>query len=421
MLISEMTPRQTRLLKRISFLVQCIIVYTAIHFFYAAGLLSDKLFALIVCFFDLMFALYYGIKGTIAAVAGTFLLLLLNVPGEFIPFLSRHYMEASFMAATLFIAGFARTHIEQKLVGSETVKELSDRRIEKLTVELSETNKALQDMFRETLTDMSSPNILYQALRRLEKIDEKDLFREFLEILYTHCHVEKSSVYRVVGINRFQRVALFGDTELPGILTWRSDDMPEIIRIARVKKEVIIPKQLDHRFVMVMPVLSSLDELLYLVLIEEVRFINFSEALIDLLKLTLFWVKYIIEERFDRKKRLSLSIYPSVIVYRPDVAADRLQMSISRHRTYGLSFELLNVRGPITEEKAIGLSRLLRLYDELFLIHSGELIILLSMANRKNIGLVIRRLKQSYPDLTIKRTTNPEAFPWPDISSRSGA
>ena len=163
-----------------------------------------------------------------------------------------------------------------------------------LTIELSEKDKAMQDAFREILVDMESPRIMYHTIRRLEYIEDREtLFNEILYILYSHCHAEKSCVYELVMGNRFKKVAAFGASSLPNTLRWKEEKMPEIMRVVKTEKEVIMPTRLNNRFVMAVPLLSTSGNLLYVILIEEIRFINMNEALLNLLKASAFWMKNI--------------------------------------------------------------------------------------------------------------------------------
>lgn len=343
----------------------------------------------------LIFALFYGIKGALASLlamaTGVYLIEAENFPY----FLSRHYLPASFLTGALIIAGMVRSAMEARMVGAELNAEVLDQRLDRLTVELSEKDYALQEAFREVLTDTESPVILYQALRRIERLrDPETLFEEVLQLLYRHCHVEKSCIYEVRTGRRFRRVAVFGPSQLPERLSWDSLDMPQILRVARQQQEVIVPVQLSHHLTMAVPLVGRNDRLRYVLLVEEIRFINFNETVIHLLKLAAFWLKYIIEAHLSMAALRPYSRFETVIVYRPEVARRLLGRSMTSHHKYRLPYALLLVAGGTDEAEAQWISGRLRIYDELFLLDDRRLVILLSMIRPHYVDLVRRRLTQ---------------------------
>lgn len=396
------------------FVAEIVAVYGALGYVFYQKMISAKLFVLLMLFAGLLFALYYGVKGAILAAAGCGFIIFITVKGDMVTFLSRNYLETSFFLAGLLISGFVRSGTEKKVAGMELGNQVINQRLERMTVELSERDRALQDAFREVLTDMESPKIMYQALRRLEHIQEKEaLFSEILYIFYRHCHVEVSSVYEFDSQKRFKKVTDFGTSSLPDILNWKSDKVPEIMRVARIEKEVIIPARLAHRFVMALPILSSSGNLLYVILLEEIRFINLSESLLNNLKIAAFWIKNVVEKLLHREEFLPLSAFSSVIVYRSDISKQRIKQSISSHKKYGLPISFLKITGEVTEEKSRELSAALRLYDEIFMAHESELVVLLSMVAKENVPFVIDRIGGAFPDLKIERIesiSNPQAL-----------
>jgi len=387
--------------------VEIVAVFGVMGYLFYLQKVSLDLFILALTFASLMFTLYYGIKGSIAAVVGGGLVVFISLKGDTLFFLSRNYLETSFFMAGLLITGFVKTSLERKAVGIQITNQIMNQRLERITLDLSEKDRALQDAFHEVLTEMESPRIIYQALRRLENIAGKEtLFDEILYLFYTHCHVEKSSIYELTRRNRFKKAASFGASSLPDVLAWKSEKMPEILRVARIEKEVIIPTHLENRFVMALPLLSSSGNLLYVIMIEEIRFINLSEGLLDLLKVMAFWIKRLVENFFHREEFLPLSVFSSVILYRPDISRAMIRENISNHKKYGLEFSFLRITGEITEEKTKVLAAALRLYDELFMINADELIVLLSMVAEKNVPLVLSRLKNTLPDLIVESLNN---------------
>ncbi len=397
--------KQNTNFKYLIFICEFLAVYGGIGYLHAQMLISQKLFLLLMCFSGLIFSLYYGVKGAAFTVLGSGLLLFLSIRGDILTFLSGYYLEASFVLAAFLVSGLLKSHMENRATGIELYQITSEQRLEKFSVELSKKDRALQDVFREVLTDMESPRIVYQALRRLEQIQEREVFfNEILEILYTHCHVEKSGIYRADQGKRFERIASFGASSLPEVLEWKSEEMPEILRVARMKREVIIPKHFEgRRIIMVVPLLSSSDTLLYVILIEEIRFINFNESLISLLKVTAFWIKYILEDRFNREELVPLSVFSSVIVYQPELGKRMIRKSISQHRRYGLPFFMLRVTGISKEEDFQKLAGLLRVYDELFMNQDGSVSVFLSMIIEQNILSVMNRIQAVFPDINVER------------------
>ena len=145
-----------------------------------------------------------------------------------------------------------------------------------------------------------------------------------------------------------------------------------------------------------------MKNLLYIILIEEIRFINFSENLINLLKMAAFWIKALSETKLHREELLPYSAFSSVIAYRRDVARRFLKRSISYHRRYDIPFSLVRFRGNITEENMRKLSSTLRLYDELFLTGDDEGIACISMTTEENAQFVIKRLMNILPAISFE-------------------
>ena len=395
--------RQTGL-KFIIFTFEFATVYCSLGYVYSQGIISHALFFLSISFAGLIFSVYYGVMGAISAVCGSCLLFYIVIDEGILSFLSLHYIEASFFLAGLLITGSVKSAFEKRLIGETLSNEVLNQRLERLTVQLSEKDRALQDAFNEVLTDMDNPRIMYHSLRRLENVDDKDeLLKEVLSLLYSHCHVEKSSVYEPSIAKKWKRIASFGSSNLPDVLDWKAEDMPEILRVIQAEREVIVPKRYDNRLLLAVPIMSISGDLLYVVLIEEIRFINLNENLINLLKVASFWIKYLIEDRLYREKLLSLSIYKTVIVYKPEISKALLDKDIDRCKNFNLPYALIRARTMITEENCRILSSGLRIYDELFLVNDNELIILLSMVTEKSVPFVLKRLNNAIPDMVMER------------------
>jgi len=390
--------------RSIIFTCEVILVYGILWYLSFKGIVGNELFFLLLCFSSLLFALQYGVQGAFISAAASFLLAHLWTKGNIFYLLSRYYIEASFFVSGIFLAGFTRSGIDRKVINAELSNQILDRRVESLTLRLSESDKALQEVLNEIITDMESPKIMYQAIRRIEQIDDlESFFNEILYILYNHCHVEKSNIYKPENKNDLKRVVSFGATVLPETLVWKTPDMPEILRVGIAEKAIIVPKEFSHRFVMAIPILSLSEKLLYIILIEEIRFINLSENILNLLKAAAFWIRAMIEERIHREEIIKFSMYRSVIVYKTDVSRKFLKETISFYKRYNLSFTLLEVEGEIREKDALTLSSSLRLFDELFMINDGYLIIFLSMTTEENASFVKERLKKLLPHLKVSQ------------------
>ena len=395
--------------KHAVFAGEIVLFYGAVLFLRKGAVVGPELYGLLAAFLGLALSLYYGIRGMIGAAAGTAALLGIDLGAGLSAFLVRHYLEVTFFALALLFTGFAASRAERRVLGTELTNRILMKRLERLTIELSERDRALQDAFQEVLTDMESPRIMYQALRRLEEIPERDaFFNEILYVLYTHCHVEKSSLFQPQGHGTFKRVASFGGTSLPERITWRAEEMPEILRVAATEQEVVIPKEIENRLVMGVPILSQAGDLRYILLIEEIRFINLSENLINLLKIAAHWIKTLIENRLHLDDLLPMSAFSSVLVYKQEEGKRVLSRTIDRYRRYGLPYAALRVTGPVTEERARALSRSLRLYDMLVMTGENEMTLCLAMAADVNVPFVILRLSSAHPEFTFEEIDAPD-------------
>ena len=376
------------------FFSEVIFFYGAIGLAYHLGIISEYLTFLLMSFLSLIFALYYGINGIAVAAIGTIAIVSLVTKSEVLVFLSWHYMEACFFVSGLVLTGIARATIEQKVTRTGLANEVMQQRMDRLLVEVSEKDRGLQDVLEQVLSEVESPKILYHAMRKIENIDSYEEFlNEILYVLYTYCHVEKSAIYKPGEKGRLKRVVSFGATSLPEEMEWKSEEMPEIVRVMLQEREIIIPKKAGHRLIMAIPILSVSDELIYVLIIEEIRFINLSEKLIGLLKLMAFWTRYLLEKRLYREKLKPLSAFNSIIVYQPSIARKVLDDNISCHKKHGLPFALLRIEGPIDEEGMGIIASALRIYDDLFMLDEKKVIVFLSMTDEKNLTGIIDRLK----------------------------
>lgn len=392
-------------LKITAMIAEMLAAYGLLAYTLHGQMISLHLFFLLTVFIGLMFALYYGVTGAIGAIIVSVFTIYFALPGRILSFMSQYFVESSFFLAGLMITGFVKSGMERKAIGSDLTNRILNRRVEKLTMDLSERDRALKDAFQEVLMDRESPKIMYQALRRIEQIENiENFFEEILYILYTHCHAEKSSIYKLEAKNSFRRVVSFGTGDLPDLLKWKSDGMPDILRVASAEKEVIIPREMENRYVLAIPVLDSFDRLNYLLLVEEIRFINLSENIINLLKVAAFWIKSLIENRLHMDELRPLSAFESVIAYRPDISPRLLKKNVDRYRRYDLDYSLLRIRGQLPEEEVYRLSSALRLYDEFYMIKEDEMIIFLSMVIKENVPFVVNRLRSNLPELEIEET-----------------
>ncbi len=385
------------------FFFEIIFSYGAIGLAYHQGIISEYLVYWLISFFSLIFALYYGINGIASAAVGSIVIVTLVTKGEVLVFLSRHYVEACFFVTGLVLTGIARATIEQKITMTGLANEVMQQRMDRLIVEISEKDRGLQDALEQVLTEVESPRILYQAMRKIEDIKEHESFlNEILHVLYTYCHVEKSAFYKPGEKGSLKKVASFGATSLPENMEWKSEDMPEIMRVMMQEREIIVPKKAGHRLIMAIPILSISDKLVYVLIIEEIRFINFSEKLLGLLKLMAFWTRYLLEKRLYREELQPLSAYAPVIVYQPSIARKVLDDNMSRYKKHRLPFALLRIKGAINEEDMRKISSALRIYDDLFMLDKDEILVLLPMTDEKNLPVIIDRLRPVAPQFSIE-------------------
>ena len=389
--------------KQTAFLGEIVLFYGTVLILRREEILGLELYFLVTAFVGLALALYYGVRGMIGAAAGTAAILFADMGADLPGFLAGRYLEVSFFVTALLLTGFVRTGSDRRILGTELTNTILRKRLERVTIELSERDRALQDAFQEVLVDMESPRIMYQALRRLEEIPERDaFFNEILYVLYSHCHVEKSSLFEPRGSGTFVRAVSFGGTSLPDTLEWKTEEMPEIIKVAATEQEVVVPKVIENRLVMAVPILSQAGALRYVLLLEEIRFINLSDNVINLLKIAAHWIKVLIENRLHLEELLPMSVFSSVLVYKREEGERVMARTTTRYHRYGLPYAVLRVTGPVTEERARALASSLRLYDMLVMTGEDELTLCLAMAAEANVPYVIRRLSRAHPEFTFE-------------------
>jgi hypothetical protein len=197
-------------------------------------------------------------------------------------------------------------------------------------------------------------------------------------------------------------------SSLPDVLEWGQEEMPEILRVATSEKNVIIPKIIDNQLAMAIPLLSPSQEILYIVLLEEIRFINFTKDLINLLKMSALWIKSLLEHKLRTETLLPFSVFSSVIVYKPAFAQEFLEETAARYRALGVPYSLIRitVSGAITEPKSLELASALRLYDEIFMISSEQFIVLLTMTTPQDLPFIMRRLENSIGGIQLAVITS---------------
>ncbi len=382
--------------------MEMVVGFGLLGWLYRRAIIGDKLFFLTVTLLGLVLALYYGVPGMVGAFAGAVGVALWVLPVSPRVFAADHLPELGFLLVTLTLVGAARSQWENRAVTAEINNDILSRRLERLNLDLTQRDHALREVFETVLIETESPHILYQGFRRLRFSEDREtLFRDVLELLYTHCHVEKSCIYEPKGRDVYQRLAVFGDSRLPEVLRWKSEEMPEILRVAASEKQVIIPKQIGPQFFMGIPILDTRDNLAYVLLIEEIRFINFSENVITLLKVASLWIKSLIEDRLAREELLPYSRYRSVVVIAPEHTRKFLKETVRQYEKFKLPYALLSCRGSISEETARSMEMQIRLFDGMYLTSDEELVIFLAMVAEPYVARVIQRLQPQFPDLEI--------------------
>lgn len=372
---------------------------------YTRQLLSEESFYLLVVFIGLGITFYYGITGASLSVVCSGFLVFLRAQSDLLGFFLLHSKEATLFVSTLLIVGLIKYSLQKRIMSLEAAAALQAERIDHLRIELSEKDKRIQDDFREVLTEMESPTILYHAIRRIADLpDKREYLNETLQVLYTYCHVEKSSIYEINEVGKLERVIFFGMSSLPDVLEWGREEMPEVVRVAMTEKDVIIPKIMNNRLSMVIPLLSVSQDILYVIVIEEIRFINFTPDLINLLKIAALWIKLLLEHKLHRSMLLPFSAYPSVIVYKSSFAKEFLEEITDRYKTLGVPYAIIRmtIASALTEKKCQEVVAALRLYDEIFMISTYQLIVLLTMTTSHDLSNIIKRLHEMITDVEIE-------------------
>ncbi|SMC20110.1 hypothetical protein SAMN02746041_00819 [Desulfacinum hydrothermale DSM 13146] len=377
---------------------------------YQRQALPGPMCAMALGFMALVFSLFYGVPGLLASAVGGALLgqEVLNLPLR--AFLAAHFVQLGWAFAALALVAVSRTQWENKVASTAVHNHILTRRLERLNLDLAQRDHALREIFEKVLVETESPRLLYHGFRRLRFSEDREtLFRDLLELLYSHCHVEKSCVYEPIGENKYRRVAVFGASQLPETLLWKSEDMPEILRVAAREKQVIVPKQLGPQFVMGIPIVNRDGGLVYVVLVEEIRFVNFSENIITLLKVAALWIRSLIEDRVARDQLIPYSRYRSVVVIAPEHAGKMLKERVRHYDRLGLPYTLLQCQGTLDEETCRILEMQLRLFDGLYLMDDTNLVIFLAMVSEPHVTRVVDRIAARFPTLGI-RPVRPQAL-----------
>lgn len=372
-------------------------------------ILSEESFYLIIIISGLAFTFYYHMTGAILSILCSCLLIFLKTDGDLLGFFLLYPKEISLVIGILIALGLGKYSMEERLVSIEATTQLQAERIDHLRIQLSEKDKKMQDEFRDILTNMESPTILYHAIRRIGSLpDRQEYLNETLQVLYTYCHVEKSSIYERDDQGKLTRITTFGMSSLPDVLEWGQEEMPEILRVARSEKNVIIPKIIDNRLAMAIPLLSPSQEILYIILLEEIRFINFTKDLINLLKMSALWIKSLLEQKLQTETLLPFSVFSSVIVYKPVFAQEFLEEIATRYRALGVPYSLIQITlsEAITEQKSLELASALRLYDEIFMISSDQFVVLLTMTTPQDLPFIMKRLENSIVGIKLEIITS---------------
>ncbi len=377
--------------------------------------------------FILLFAVRYGsIAGLVSAIAFSALYIL---QGQFLFYNGDNIAQQMRMLLKnplLFVVG--------GLVIGYFVDEYHYN-IKQLNKTLADKKRDLQELFQKyvrargvseklenrLLSEEQTALSLYEAAKKLERLDIEKLYDGVLELLKKFAKVRKASFY-VLDNNDLKLKASFG---------WKDDKPAEFIErndllfeeVVEKKKQVTVKniewmeaETVASGFLCAFPVILSKDTIFGMIKIEEMDFINVNSTSLKFIQMIVEWAQISIYNAMQYQKQKDKNIEDEFSgAYTFSYFIERLRKEIRLSHRYDLHLSIIRLH--IQDYKnfesrfqqmalnIIGLifKNILRDVDIVaHLKEPGQFAIMLPCTPAENAGVVIERIEQELKNMSVK-------------------
>jgi len=370
------------------------IIYVLIFVFW--NYFSDKeVFICIAGFLGVLFCFFYGIVGLVISIAGLLAgFFRFYYPENFLTSLSTNDFVIIIITTALYLIIIAiKKQLDEKVATFNRAYEISLKRIDSLLSQLVSIDMAYKRFLEKFLIRLDKPIYLYQELRQaaVASSEENELFSQIFSILNRYAFVEAGCVYKE-EMSGYKKIIKYRRSKLPSEISKNV----EWVAVLEREKEIIQPAFIEkYGFLAAIPVISSLvKKIRYIFVIEQIRSFMVTKETMDLIKVTVFITKIILETYTFSKEIQQYSVLPNIILFKPEFARrilkERITFLEKMMIPYSLGYVLISQDTDISE-LAKKLELCLRDLDEKYLI-DNKLIILFIFA--EYLSPIQKRLKE---------------------------
>ena len=387
------------------------IVYVLIFTLFWHYFSDQEVFICIAGFFGVLFCFFYGIVGLVISIVGLIAgFFRFYYPENFLTSLSTNDFVVIIITIALYllIAGIKK-QIDGKMETFDRAYGIALRRIDSLLSQLVSIDMAYKRFLEKFLIRLDKPIYLYQELRQIAVayLDEEELFSQIFSILNRYAFVEAGCVYKK-EVSGYKKIIEYRRSKLP----FEISKNVEWVAVLEREKDIIQPAFIEkYGFLAAVPVISTLvEKIRYLFVIEQIRSFMITKGTMDIIKVTAFITKIILETYTFSKEIQQYSLLPNIILFKPEFAPRILKERITFLEKMMIPYSLGYV--PISKDTDIrGLARKLELslrdLDEKYLI-DNKLVILFIFAEyltpikerlKEQEGIELREIK--YEELSL--------------------
>jgi len=338
----------------------------------------------------IIFSLFHGIQGTTVCLISLFIAIILKI---FIIKSAALSLNEVF-SKTLLLLIFANI-ITQTLVGIWAESFYSER---ENFLQLTETLKnhsgfilshlisieqAYREIFRKTFGLIGEPRFFYHEMRALIKniLTPQDLFKEIFFKLEKYFEIEGGIVY-YRDKNCYKEISRFGISKLPENISF--SDLPDWLYLVENKKEIVVPNNIEKAGIMIaIPItITFFEKPLYVFVVERINYTQLTETTLRDLEVIALCIKIFLEKRFYTEHLKDLSLHPTILVYKEDVAKRILFQKINIYKKAHVPFKIGEITFSDMKDLLKNVEKvqsILRETDEMFQI-GNHLVILFFMA-----------------------------------------
>ena len=307
-----MSPRIKKYVPVIEGSIAYVLMFTVFwHYF------SDKeVFICIAGSFGVLLCFFYGIIGVVISIggiiAGSFRF---YYPENLLTSLSTNDFVVIIITIALYliIAGIKK-QIDEKMETFDRAYGIALRRVDSLLSQLVSIDISYKAFLEKFLIRLDKPIYLYQELRQVTVAysDEEELFFQVFSILNRNAFVESGCVYKK-EISGYKKIIEYRRSDLPSEIPKNV----EWIAVLEREKDIIQPAFLEkYGFLFAIPVVSTLvEKIRYSFVIEQIRPFMITKETMDIIRVTVFITKIILETYTFSKEIQRYSLLPNITLF----------------------------------------------------------------------------------------------------------